>query len=166
MNRAARWEWGGRGRFGRVLACVWCVIPQGMFAMILVSYACDIWPRDVAPAFESVGVLCARLILGCGVMLGGLAVAIANLVHHVTWTPAKSGVWWRGIVSLVAIPVVFAPFAARLCIPLEDPYTGLGSPLAVALAMAWAMLVLGVVFLPVAVWLALMTREQNRGLRL
>lgn len=166
MNRAARWEWGGRGRVRRVIAALWCVVPQGIFAIFLVSYACNIWPRDVAPAFESVGVLCARLILGCGVILGGLAVAIANLTHHVTWTPTKSGVWWRGIVALAAVPTAFVPVAARLCVPLEDPYTGSGSPLAVAMAMAWMMLVLGVVFLPVAVWLALMTRELNQGVRL
>ena len=157
----------------RVSLCAWLCIPPAL-GILLVWQAISRWWNPPAPGidpfFDSVGRPVEPFYTQNelhGQLAGAMAVAVvlaaAPLLAFVVNAARDQsrGSMWRVVSRWSMVVAAFAPVICRLVLPIEDPYTGAGSPLAVALNVAFFGGVFAVIFALPAAILALSGRSRG-----
>jgi hypothetical protein len=148
-----------------VLASLWCLLPSLFAAFISFGTIVESWPTNRQPVIMSAAWLKALLTVAVVIGFAGLIVSMLNCICQIRLPQSTRATWQRLIIAYLNVIAVFTLPAVRLFLPFEDPYTGMGSPMASALG--FVMLTIGccVFVLPVAVSLVVAThvREDGQG---
>lgn len=145
----------------RILAALWCVLPNVLSTLICVFTAIEFWPVYQQPLWMSAAALQALLALAVILSMAGLAVSVTTFVVHARDSGVQPPSNRHRIFTYANLIAVFTLPATRLLLPMEDPYTGLGSPLASAISILMFGAATLFLFFPVALMLAISCHRRS-----
>jgi hypothetical protein len=100
--------------------------------------------------------------MGTSIAIASLIVAIANVASHARMRGGRSRSAFSLLLAYAMWGAVYAPVVVHLVLPVEDPYTGDGSPMAALLGAMIFFAIASVFFLPVAIALVVRAHHCTR----